>query len=232
MMWPFNKHKSKKQTSHHMTYKRSYVGAESSRLYNWQSASDRSADGEIKNALPTLRRRSRELIQNEPLAKRYLALLNTQVLGRYGVKLQMKSRNDDNTLDLPANNLVEEMWSTWCRRSGPQYSGCDVSERLTFLEIQRQVLDAVVRDGEALVYIHKGRGNPHGIQLELMTSDRLDVDKNEVLQNGNLIRMGIEMEKRTRRPVVYWINVSENPLMNPMPFRLVLEEQTKGFLPN
>ncbi len=52
-----------------MTYKRSYVGAEFIRLYNWQPTSDRSADGEIKNALPILRRRSRELIQNEPLAK-------------------------------------------------------------------------------------------------------------------------------------------------------------------
>ena len=30
-----------------MVYKRSYVGAESSHLYNWQSSSDKSADGEI-----------------------------------------------------------------------------------------------------------------------------------------------------------------------------------------
>ena len=122
MIWPFkNKQKNIRKVVDPRVYKRSYVGAESGRLYNWQSASDRSADGDIKNALPILRRRSRELIQNEPLAKRYLALLNTQVLGRHGVKLQMKSRNDDNTLDLPANNLVEEVWLTWCRRSGPQY---------------------------------------------------------------------------------------------------------------
>ena len=66
--------------------------------------------------------------------------------------------------------------------------------------------------GRGLIYIHEGRSNPHGIQLELMTADRLDIDKNEVLQNGNIIRMGIEMEQRTRRPKAYWINVSENPL--------------------
>ena len=113
MIWPFkNKQKNIRKVVDPRVYKRSYVGAESGRLYNWQSASDRSADGDIKNALPILRRRSRELIQTEPLAKRYLALLNTKVLGRHGVKLQMKSRNDDNTLDLPTNNLVEEMWST------------------------------------------------------------------------------------------------------------------------
>ena len=98
------------------------------------------------------------------------------------------------------------------------YSGCDVSRKFTFLDIQRQVLDAVVRDGEALIYVHEGRSNPHGIQLELMTADRLDVDKNEVLQNGNIIRMGIEMEQRIRRPVAYWINVKENPLYESFAF--------------
>ena len=95
-----------------MIYKRSYVGGESGRLYNWQSSSDRSADGEIKSALPILRRRNRELLQNEPLAKRYLSLLNTQVIGRQGIKLQMKERNDDTTLDLPANNMVEAKCKT------------------------------------------------------------------------------------------------------------------------
>ena len=195
-----------------MVYKRSYVGAESGRLYNWQSSSDKSADGEIMTALPILRRRSRELMQNEPLAKRYQSLMNTQVIGRNGIKLQMKARNEDKSLDLGANNLVEGLWREWSRRSNPMYSGCDVSGKFTFLDIQRQVLDAVIRDGEAFVYVHEGRSNPHGIQLELMTSDRLDTDKNEILNNGNIVRMGIEMQKRTRKPIAYWMNVSENPL--------------------
>ena len=107
MIWPFKKRKEEKRSVNPMIYKRSYVGAESGRLYNWQSSSDKSADGEINSALPILRRRSRELIQNEPLAKRYLSLLNTQVIGRQGIKLQMKARNDDSTLDLPAHNMVE-----------------------------------------------------------------------------------------------------------------------------
>ena len=91
-MWPFTKRVCKKRTVNPMVYKRSYVGAESAGFYNWQSASDRSADGEVKSTLPVLRRRSRELIQNEPLAKRYLSLMNTKVIGKKGVTLQMKSR--------------------------------------------------------------------------------------------------------------------------------------------
>ena len=91
-MWTFKKRKEEMRSVNPMIYKRSYVGAESGRLYNWQSSSDRSTDGEIKSALPILRIRSRELLQNEPLAKRYLSLLNTQGIGRQGIKLQMKAR--------------------------------------------------------------------------------------------------------------------------------------------
>ena len=93
-MWPFTKetkfNSSTKRTSgvNPAVFKRFYVAAESGRIYNWQSSSDRSADGDIKSALVALRRRSRELIQNEPLAKRYILLMNTQVVGRQGIKLQ------------------------------------------------------------------------------------------------------------------------------------------------
>ena len=87
-MWPFTIDKvlksSTKRTSsaNPAVFKRSYVAAESGRLYNWQSATDRSADGDANNALVALRRRSRELVQNELLAKRNLSLLNTQLIRR------------------------------------------------------------------------------------------------------------------------------------------------------
>ena len=181
MAWFRKKKQAQKRTVNPRVFeKRSYTAAESGRLYNWQSSSDRTADGEVKSALPQLRRRSRELVQNEPLARRYLQLLNTMVLGQQGVKLQMKSRNEDQTLDIRANSLVERLWEAWSRKGGPNYSGCDASGKFTFLDIQRQVLDAVVRDGEAIVYLHEGRRNPHGIQLELLTADRLNIQKNEV----------------------------------------------------
>ena len=38
--------------------------------------------------------------------------------------------------------------------------GVKLLGKFTFLDVQRQVLDAVMRDGEALVFIHEGRSNP------------------------------------------------------------------------
>ena len=80
MVWPFNRPEKKNHNFNPMDFKRSNIAAESGRLYNWQSETDRSAEGAVKYALVALHRRSRELVQNEPLAKRYLSLLNTQVI--------------------------------------------------------------------------------------------------------------------------------------------------------
>ena len=132
-MWPFTKetkfNSSTKRTSgvKPVVIKLSYAAAGSGRIFNWQSASDRSADRNIKSALAALRRRSRELIQNELLAKRYISLVNTQVLGRQGIKLQMKARNPDGVLDIPANGEIETLWNEWGRCGGPNYSGCEVT---------------------------------------------------------------------------------------------------------
>ncbi|SVC41023.1 uncharacterized protein METZ01_LOCUS293877 [marine metagenome] len=105
-MWPFTKGNSFKSNTKRTSivnpavFKRSYVAAKSGRLYNWQSASDRSADGDVKNALVALRRRSRELVQNEPLAKRYLSLLNTQVIGRLRTgRAFQRGHDEDHSLD-------------------------------------------------------------------------------------------------------------------------------------
>ena len=68
----------------------------------------------------------------------------------------MKARNPDQSLDFLTNNQIESLWHEWDRRAGSVYPGCDTSGKFTFLDIQRQVLDAVLRDGEALVYLHDG----------------------------------------------------------------------------
>ena len=68
MKWPWRKEKKTRRVNP-AVFNRSYVAGETSRLYNWQTGTDRSADGEIKDRLKTIRKRSRELIQNEPLAK-------------------------------------------------------------------------------------------------------------------------------------------------------------------
>ena len=93
----------------------------------------------------------------------------------------MKARNPDQSLDLDATNSIEGLWKDCGKRSGPNYPGCDASGKFPFVKVQFQVLDAVINDGETLDYLHGGRKNPHGIQLEMLTVDRLDLEKNQQL---------------------------------------------------
>ena len=45
----------------------------------------------------------------------------------------------------------------------------------------------------------------HGISLNIIEPDRIDDEKNELTADGNQIRMGVELDRDTKRPVAYWV---------------------------
>ena len=92
--------------------KRSYAGASTSRLMNDFNASNRSPDSELKDALPKLRERSRDLARNNEYVKRYFELLKTNVVGERGFSLQVKATNSNAGLDQNGNDAVEKAFST------------------------------------------------------------------------------------------------------------------------
>jgi capsid protein len=96
--------------------KRAYHGANTGRLFADFVTSSRSADSEIKPSLRVLRDRCREISRNHPYARRYLQILTTNVVGSTGVKLQVRKRNTDGSLDTPGNRVVETAWTSWGRK--------------------------------------------------------------------------------------------------------------------
>ena len=61
------------------TKRRGFDGAAGSRLFNDFLSSSRSADGELRYSLKTLRERARELSRNNDYARRYIQLLLTNL---------------------------------------------------------------------------------------------------------------------------------------------------------
>jgi capsid protein len=53
--------------------------------------------------------------------------------------------------------------------------------------------------------------NKYGFTLQLIEPDWVDEKKNEELKNGNIIRMGIELDK-WRRAVAYYVSARNNTL--------------------
>ena len=101
-----NEPKKKKRQA----YRRSYTGANTGRLFADFVTSSTSADAEIKDNIRILRDRARELARNDSYIARYLNLMVSNVIGKHGIRVSSKSRNDNGSLDIGANLLIERAW--------------------------------------------------------------------------------------------------------------------------
>lgn len=181
--------------------KRNFHGASIGRLFSDFISSSRSADSEIKPALRTLRDRCREISRNHPYARRYLQIMSTNVVGSSGIRLQVRKRNDDGSLDTAGNRIIENAWKTWGRA---QF--CTSDQRLSWAQAQKLFIETLVRDGEVLIKkIKNPGGNPYGFALQFIEADYLDEDYDQRLSNGNEVRMGVEIDRRTHRPLNYYL---------------------------
>jgi lambda family phage portal protein len=183
--------------------KRQYEGASSNRLFGDFLASTRSPDSEIRYALKTLRNRCRDLARNNEYVRRYLNLLKTNVIGDKGVGLQVKAKNEDSTFDKVGNMIVESAWANWCR-----LGNCTVDKKMTFVDAQHLFIESLARDGEVIIRM-VNYDNADKFAIEFLEPDLLDEEKNDVLENGKRIRMGVELNEY-RAPLAYWM-LTEHP---------------------
>jgi lambda family phage portal protein len=166
--------------------------------------SDGSADSETRNTLAIIRGRARDAEENGPYAEAYVGELISNVLGPEGMTLQNQARefdeNGNEVLDKIANGKIHDGYDEW-----KQLGVCDVTGELTFYDCEQLALRRACLDGEAIVRKVKDyRGNRFRFALQMIEADALDVNKNEVLANGNIVTMGVE-KNAWKRPVAYWI---------------------------
>jgi len=181
---------------------RNYLGANQGRLFADFIGSNFSADSELRTALPVLRHRSRDLARNNEYARRFLTLMKVNVVGEKGFSLQVRARNSDRTFDVAGNAIIENAFRAWGRRGN-----CDITGRLSWLDAQRFAIESLARDGEVFVRLVRGRGLRDGFALEFIEADLVDDQKNGKAENGNQIRMGVEVDK-AQRPVAYYVLTS------------------------
>lgn len=183
----------------------SYAGARMSRLTeDWILASILSADQEVQSSLRTLRARSRELSRDNDLASRYVSLVEENVVGADGMRLQARVTRPDRTPDNGINQRIEDAFAEW---SEPENASVD--GRLSWADIQQLVARTVPGDGESIIRLVGGfRGNRFGFALQLLDADQLDEEYDRPVGTGpngqrrNEIRMGVEWDQ-WRRPVAY-----------------------------
>jgi len=178
--------------------RRSYAGANQGRLFADFVGSSFSADSELKTDLPILRNRSRELARDNEYAKRFLNLIKTNVVGEKGFTVQVRARNSDGSLDAAGNTILENAFRAWGRAGS-----CEVTGRMSWLDCQRFVAETLARDGEVFIKYMSGSFRD-GFNIQFLESDLIDHDKNGKAENGNQIRMGVELNKY-HKPVAYYV---------------------------
>ena len=185
--------------------KRDYLAASKGRLYMDFKGSNKSADAEIRWSLRDLRNRSRDLERNNEYARRYLQLLQTNIVGESGFRLQLKGRNIDGTIDMAGNNIIEAAWEEFSRLGGSTVDG-----KMSMTDLSNHVIRGMARDGEVFLHIVNKSYLRHGIGVQIIEPDRVDEQMNETLRDGNQVRMGIELDSSTRRVAAYHVLVN-NP---------------------
>ena len=189
----FKKQKPKKT-------KRSFYGANTGRLFADFVTSSMSADSEIRPSLRILRDRCREIARNHPYAKRYIQIMSTNIVGATGIRIQVRKRNEDNSLDVVGNRLIEQAWHEWGRKGF-----CTIDGKLSWGQAQRLFIETLARDGEVLIRkIKNPRDNKYGFSLQFIEADYLDEEYNNRTKDGNEVRMGVELDANGK-PIAYWM---------------------------
>lgn len=169
---------------------RSFHAAQANHLTSSWTTTSRSMDSDLRNDLVTIRSRSRSLAKDNDYLKYFLSMVQVNVVGHSGFTLQMRIEDASGKADSLANRAFEKAFKQWSKRKH-----CDIAGKLSFPAMCRLIVRTVARDGEAIVRKVRGRKvNKFGFALQLLAIDRLDTTMNQLWTNGNVVRMGVEID--------------------------------------
>lgn len=175
---------------------RKYDGASVGRRTEGWKATNASPEMEIAAALPRLRARSRDLVRNEPYAKRALAAVKNNVIGPgiMAKAVSPKSGREKN---------FNMLWREWC-----ESVECDFDGRMNFYGLQSLMMSEIYEAGEVIVRRIRppsSSGLTVPLQIQVLEPDHLDTSKDmDKTDSGGFIIQGVEYSAAGRR-VAYWL---------------------------
>lgn len=170
-------------------------GAQASRLFRSSASSTMHPDREIQYDLGTVRARARSLLINDCTIAGFVTTASDNVVGPAGIQLQAKIGNKAGQLADRTNAEIERGWAAF-----GEAGNCTVDGRLSMVQLQRSLYEAKKVDGEVFIRVYRGPEWPHGIAFQPIPADMLDECYDRAPdENGNEIRMGVEVDGFGRR---------------------------------
>lgn len=178
--------------------RRAYDAANFTRLTEDWPTWTTSADLDLWADIYRIRARARREAQNNPLARKGIKVFRKNVFGPDGLRLRAKvPMKKGKKLNAKLNALIEQLFRQWGRREN-----CTVQGNLSWKFMQGFAGVQVFRDGECFLR-RRYASNKFNFALQILDPDQLDTNYYLYqMQNGNVIRMGIEMDQ-DGRPVAY-----------------------------
>lgn len=184
-------------------HERAFAAAQLNRLTESFRLTQEKIDDELRRDLDALRQRSRTLENNNDYARRYLELVETNIIGEEAPRLVSLADNAPGNPDTAARRAIVAAWADWGKRGN-----CEISGHYSFTAFCQAVVRGVARDGECLVRILRGSaaGNKYGYALQLLDVDRLATWHHREQSEGvNSIASGVEYNA-AGRVVAYHFN--------------------------
>lgn len=176
-------------------HQRNFAAAAINRLTNdLANGSSGSINTLLTSQLCIMRHRSRGLARNEPYFRRFLRLLEKNVVGPYGIGLKMRCiagyerKTGRPIYDEIDNATIERAFADW---SKPE--NCTVRGNLSRAKAEQLAVTTQAIDGECFIRLVDGYDNAHGFAWQFIETDRIDESQNETLPSGNRVVMGIEL---------------------------------------
>lgn len=159
------------------------------------------ANAAARGALAFLRAQARDLVRNNPWARRGIGRLVTKTVG-WGIRPKATGRNAAR---------VMELWKLW-----GETTDCDSAGKLNFYGLQALAMRTIVESGEVLIrrrWRRPGDGLAIPMQLQILEPDHIDTSKDNLLGiAGGKIIQGVEFDVIGKR-VAYWL-FDEHPGSN------------------
>jgi lambda family phage portal protein len=156
---------------------------------NFGAGAGLSIDETLRRDVERIRAASRKAGEDVGYMKRLFGMIQTHVVGDTGMRLQSEVRTNAGELDTKANKSIEDAFQRWGK-----LGVCEISGRMNLVSAEQLIAKTVSQDGDILIRHIEGADNEYGYAFQLIESDLLDVQLNKTLDNGNRIRMGVELD--------------------------------------
>jgi len=173
---------------------RRFEAARIDRLTSDWFSTNVSINQELRSDLDRLRHRGRELVNNNDYAKKFRGMVENNIIGPGGIRLQVRVEDRPGMPDRLACQAIEDAWAEWAK-------ACDVTGMMNLRDLCETLVGSLPADGEFLVRFIRGTDarNRFNFALQVIDVDRIDTNFTGRHGDNNVI-MGVEVDAY-RRPV-------------------------------